>query len=56
MSPVLERKIINGFAGHFSEDELDIIAELMGRIQTLPDPRRGPGFVPNSVRLALYMP
>ena len=32
MSPVLERKIINGFAGHFSEDELDTIAALMGRI------------------------
>ena len=32
MSPVLERKIINGFAGHFSEDELETIASLMGRI------------------------
>lgn len=32
MSPVLERKIINGFAGHFSDDELDTIANLIGRI------------------------
>ena len=32
MSPVLERKIINGFAGHFSDEELEAIAELMGRI------------------------
>ena len=32
MSPILERKIINGFAGHFSDEELDTIADLMGRI------------------------
>ncbi len=32
MFPVLERKIINGFAGHYSEDELETIADLMGRI------------------------
>ena len=32
MFPVLERKIINGFAGHYSDDELDTISNLMGRI------------------------
>jgi DNA-binding MarR family transcriptional regulator len=32
MSPVLERKIINAFAAHFSKDELDTSAALMGRV------------------------
>ena len=32
MSPILERKIVNGFAGHFSDEELETIADLMARI------------------------
>lgn len=32
MFPILERKIINGFSGHFSADELDQVAELMKRL------------------------
>ena len=30
--PILERKVINGFTGHYSEHELDHIVELMERL------------------------
>jgi DNA-binding MarR family transcriptional regulator len=30
--PILERKVINGFSGHYSEHELDQIVELMERL------------------------
>jgi hypothetical protein len=30
--PILERKVINGFSGHYSEQELDQIVELMERL------------------------
>jgi DNA-binding MarR family transcriptional regulator len=30
--PILEHRVISRFARHFSEDELDTIMELMGRI------------------------
>jgi DNA-binding MarR family transcriptional regulator len=30
--PVIERKLINSYAGHYSDEELDTIAELMERL------------------------
>jgi hypothetical protein len=29
---VIERKLINSYAGHYSDEELDLIAELMERV------------------------